>query len=419
MNKLFLAALLAVSVCSISDVAGASGKSDGSRCHVSKSCSSQICVRLSPFDKFGVCCSPQSCAAVGAQCGPTENGCGIPLDCGSCDVGSTCVDNQCVAGTTTTTTTSTTTTTTTTTSTTSSTTTTTTTTSTTLAPPTTLGPTTSTTLAVCGDGAISGLEECDDLNTSDNDGCDSFCNLEIGWDCPGEPSVCSTICGDNIIAGPEQCDDGNTIDGDGCSDTCQNQCVFDGFACTIGSECCSLSCSTGTCHCFRGDTLVETADGPRPIRDVKVGDRVWSWDERSNTKVLSAVTQTFRNPAANLRRVEVDGESIYTTDAHPYWVTGKGWVVASQLAAGDALRTDDGSRVLVSANDRVSGETFFAGYHGKDARTAGSAAPAFSVQPVSTSLSPNGDSGSVYNLEVDGTHTFFVGEHKVLVHNKA
>ena len=33
--------------------------------------------------------------------------------------------------------------------------------------------------------------------------------------------TCSEICGDSKIKGVEQCDDGNTLDGDGCSSSCQ------------------------------------------------------------------------------------------------------------------------------------------------------------------------------------------------------
>jgi cysteine-rich repeat protein len=36
---------------------------------------------------------------------------------------------------------------------------------------------------VCGDGVVEVLEECDDLNTSDGDGCDSSCVVEDGWEC--------------------------------------------------------------------------------------------------------------------------------------------------------------------------------------------------------------------------------------------
>jgi len=52
----------------------------------------------------------------------------------------------------------------------------------------------------CGDGIISAGEECDDDNTSNDDGCDSSCDLE---------------CGNGSLDGDEQCDGGA-----GCSDDC-------------------------------------------------------------------------------------------------------------------------------------------------------------------------------------------------------
>src|SRR6185369_8331439 len=110
----------------------AGGKRDGQSCHVSKSCASHYCITLNPSDKFGVCCTPQGCPEQNAQCGEIGNACGVPIQCGSCDPGSTCVNNQCVVVTTTTTSSTTTSSTTTSSTTTSSTTTTTSTTSTTL-----------------------------------------------------------------------------------------------------------------------------------------------------------------------------------------------------------------------------------------------------------------------------------------------
>jgi len=44
--------------------------------------------------------------------------------------------------------------------------------------------------------------------------------------------------------------------------------------------------------CFRGDTLVATERGARSIRDLKVGDQVWSWNESMGKKVLSRVSRT-------------------------------------------------------------------------------------------------------------------------------
>ena len=69
----------------------------------------------------------------------------------------------------------------------------------------------------CGNSNHFGVEECDDGNNDDGDGCSSTCKVESDYDCTDNPSVCTAICGDGKILGSESCDDGNTSDGDGCS----------------------------------------------------------------------------------------------------------------------------------------------------------------------------------------------------------
>ena len=52
----------------------------------------------------------------------------------------------------------------------------------------------------CGDGIKVAQEACDDWNSSDGDGCDSECNIEMDWSCVGEEnrnSICN-LCGDGI-----------------------------------------------------------------------------------------------------------------------------------------------------------------------------------------------------------------------------
>ncbi|HXC50473.1 MAG TPA: hypothetical protein VN634_06315 [Candidatus Limnocylindrales bacterium] len=110
MKKSFSVTLTLIAVFAFADLSVAGGKPDGATCHVHKSCQSKLCLRQQPTDKFGKCCDQQDCAEQNKQCGEIDNGCGIPIQCGDCDPGSNCVNNQCVAGTTTTTTTSTTTT---------------------------------------------------------------------------------------------------------------------------------------------------------------------------------------------------------------------------------------------------------------------------------------------------------------------
>ena len=62
----------------------------------------------------------------------------------------------------------------------------------------------------CGNGIVSGSEECDDKNSVDTDACTNGCK--------------KAICGDKIVqAGVEECDDGNKDSNDGCSATCKSE----------------------------------------------------------------------------------------------------------------------------------------------------------------------------------------------------
>lgn len=62
---------------------------------------------------------------------------------------------------------------------------------------------------LCGNGAIEGSEQCDDGNTTSEDGCSSNCMNEF--------------CGDFVVQPglSEQCDDGNVVNGDGCNASCE------------------------------------------------------------------------------------------------------------------------------------------------------------------------------------------------------
>jgi cysteine-rich repeat protein len=93
---------------------------------------------------------------------------------------------------------------------------------------------------LCGNGIIEGTEACDDSNTAPGDGCDAACQVEAGWTCNGEPSLCQ-LCGNGIIEGTETCDDSNTAPGDGCDAACQ---VEAGWTCNGQPSLCQL-CGNG------------------------------------------------------------------------------------------------------------------------------------------------------------------------------
>jgi hypothetical protein len=141
------------------------------------------------------------------------------------------------------------------------------------------------------------------------------------------------------------------------------------------------------CPCFAGDTLVETEDGLKPISEVREGEQIWAADPDTGERALRTVLRRYVTPGRPL--VEVDTASVETgaieairaTPGHPFWVEERGWVGAAELAPGDTLHTGDGRIVRV-----VGGHSL-------------------------------GVSETVYNFDVEGWHTYFVGRSDVLVHN--
>jgi len=105
------------------------------------------------------------------------------------------------------------------------------------------------------------------------------------------------------------------------------------------------------------------------------------------------VTQVFRRQSDHLRLLDLrssDGteQRIETTDEHPFWAVGRGWVEAGELAVGEKLEQSAENWATV----------------------------------VSTTRRDEPAGIPVYNIEVDGVHTYYVAAHgtrapPVLVHN--
>ena len=93
-------------------------------------------------------------------------------------------------------------------------------------------------LAGCGNGALETGEDCDDANATPGDGCDG-CQVESGWQCAGEPSVCAECGNGQVDPMFEACDNAG---GPGCTSSCQ---VVMGWACTGSPSLCTPVCGDG------------------------------------------------------------------------------------------------------------------------------------------------------------------------------
>ena len=132
------------------------------------------------------------------------------------------------------------------------------------------------------------------------------------------------------------------------------------------------------------DTLVSTEDGLRPIEEIQAGDYVWSENTETGKKELKKVLSVSVTETTTLVHVTTEnGTVINTTENHPFYVEGKGWCAAAELETGDVLRTEDGEQETVK-----------------------------SVQTEKLDKAVK-----VYNLEIEGSHTYYVSADRVLVHN--
>ncbi|MBJ6364076.1 recombinase family protein [Paenibacillus sp. GCM10012307] len=101
------------------------------------------------------------------------------------------------------------------------------------------------------------------------------------------------------------------------------------------------------CNCFTAGTKVLTDEGEKPIEEIEVGDRVLAKDELNPDGELAykEVTALYRNQRDDIIKLYVEEQIIETTDNHPFWVEGKGWVFADELQEGDKLQKADGSKM--------------------------------------------------------------------------
>lgn len=103
------------------------------------------------------------------------------------------------------------------------------------------------------------------------------------------------------------------------------------------------------CNCFTAGTKVLTEEGEKNIEDIEVGDMVLAKDENNPNGELAykEVTNLYRNQRDDIIKLYVDDQIFETTDNHPFWVEGKGWIFAYELQEGDKLQKVYGSNLTI------------------------------------------------------------------------
>ncbi|WP_306321769.1 MULTISPECIES: polymorphic toxin-type HINT domain-containing protein [unclassified Streptomyces] len=150
-----------------------------------------------------------------------------------------------------------------------------------------------------------------------------------------------------------------------------------------------------SCNSFVPGTLVLMADGTtKRIEDVDIGDKVLAADpETGKTKTETVTAEIKGTGLKHLVKVTIDVDgtkgtktaSVKATDGHPFWVPElHTWISATDLKAGEWLRTSAGTKVQVTAVKRWTAQR-----------------------------------ATVHNLTVSDLHTYYVlaGGTPLLVHN--
>jgi hypothetical protein len=146
---------------------------------------------------------------------------------------------------------------------------------------------------------------------------------------------------------------------------------------------------------FTPQTQVGTAQGQVPIGQLKVGQKVWAWNQTTHKMELEPIQHVWIDKDSDLvdltvaqikhphaRTVIKKPEVIHTNQKHPFLTTEKGFLPVGQIKVGMHLIEADGSVGIVVNWQSVAGTM------------------------------------TMYNLEVTQDHTFTVGDGHWIVHNE-
>ncbi|MBF0227905.1 MAG: hypothetical protein HQK76_20865 [Desulfobacterales bacterium] len=138
--------------------------------------------------------------------------------------------------------------------------------------------------------------------------------------------------------------------------------------------------------CFVKGTLVWTKEGLKPIEELTRDDYVLSRNEKTGEIEYKRIVNIFVTPNQKVLRLSLEAEDGTTdilgvTPEHPFSLTDYGWTDAYKLLPGDEIFTSRGGWL------KVTGSTWMA------------------------------ERQTVYNIEVEDFHTYFVGETGAWVHN--
>ena len=136
-------------------------------------------------------------------------------------------------------------------------------------------------------------------------------------------------------------------------------------------------------YCFVKGTKVKTENGFKNIEDIKIGDKVYSYNLNNNSLELKKVLNTIKSNTIDTYKVTIGGKTVEMSPKHHLYIIDKGWVRAYNLNVNDKLLDVNGKQITISKIE----------YKKYDS-------------PIDT-----------YNLTIEGNNNYFVTDIQVLVHN--
>jgi hypothetical protein len=131
--------------------------------------------------------------------------------------------------------------------------------------------------------------------------------------------------------------------------------------------------------CLAWKTPVATETGLRPIEQIVPGDKVLAQDPLTGQLNYKVVLERTIRHLGKMRKISLGGDSITVTLGHPFWVAGRGWLMAKEVEVGQRLCCLGESREITEVAELPE------------------------------------DVG--YNLVVEDFATYFAGECRVLLHD--
>ena len=136
-------------------------------------------------------------------------------------------------------------------------------------------------------------------------------------------------------------------------------------------------------YCFVKGTKVKTENGFKNIEDIKIGDKVYSYNLNNNSLELKKVLNTIKSNTIDTYKVTIGGKTVEMSPKHQLYIIDKGWVRAYDLNVNDKLLDVNGKQVSISKIEYIKYDS-----------------------PIDT-----------YNLTIEGNNNYFVTDIQVLVHN--